>query len=135
MTVIRDDLRHGAANWLSRTEIEDIQNALLPEVARRSFERVPFFRRRWTEAGVDPGRIRGVTDLARFPIVRKQDIESDLHENPPFGSYQGDFPVIRLQASSGSTGKPKPFLHTRNDWENIVTLWARRLAAQGVTAS
>ena len=135
MIVIRNDPAHGAANWLSRAEIQDVQNALLPELVARSFARVPFFRRRWTDAGVDPSEIRGLADLARLPIVRKQDIEADLRENPPFGSYQGDFPAIRLQASSGSTGKPKPFLHTRNDWENISTLWARRLAAQGVTAA
>jgi len=135
MIVVRNDPAQGAPTWLSRAEIQDVQNALLREVVQRSFERVPFFRRRWADAGVDPSQIRGLADLARLPITRKQDIEADLRENPPFGSYQGNFAAIRLQASSGSTGKPKPFLHTRNDWENITTLWARRLAAQGVTAA
>jgi phenylacetate-CoA ligase len=135
MIVIRNDPANGAASWPTRAEIQDIHNVLLPKVVQRSFEHVPFFRRRWTHAGLDPSKIRGLADLARIPIVRKQDIEADLRENPPFGSYQGDFRAIRLQASSGSTGKPKPFLHTRNDWENITTLWARRLAAQGVMAA
>lgn len=135
MIEIRNNPMHGAATWPSRAETQDIQNALLRQVVQRSYERVPFFRRRWTAAGVDPSKIHSVADLTRLPIIRKQDIEADLRENPPFGSYQGDFPAIRLQASSGSTGAPKPFLHTRNDWDTITTLWARRLAAQGVTAA
>lgn len=135
MISLLNDPAAGKPAWPSRAKITEMQNALLPKVVRRSFARVPFFRNRWSEAKIDPNRIRGLADLRRLPIVRKQDIETDLRENPPFGSYQGDFPAIRLQASSGSTGKPKPFLHTRNDWDNIVTLWARRLAAQGVTSA
>ncbi len=104
MIAIRNDPAHGPAVWPSREEIQDIQNAMLAKMVQRSWERVPFFRRRWTEAGLDPSRIRSLADITRLPIVRKADIEADLRANPPFGSYQGDFPVIRLQASSGSTG-------------------------------
>lgn len=107
----------------------------VPRLIERAWHRIPFYRNLWEKAGVRPERIRGRADLARLPILRKQDIEDDLRAHPPFGSFQGDFPMIRLQASSGSTGKPKPILHTRTDWENITNLWARRLAAQGVTAS
>ncbi len=119
---------------LSGAEIRSHQDRLLPQVVMRAWHRVAFYRRHWGEHGIDAHSIRTLDDLHRLPILRKQDIEADLKANPPFGSIQGDFPVIRLQGSSGSTGKPKPILHTRNDWENITNLWARRLAAQGVTA-
>jgi len=121
-------------NWLSLNQVCPYQDQVLPEVVARTWHRVPFYRRFWEDAGVAPESIRCVADLPRLPVVRKQDLEADLRAHPPFGSFQGDFPVVRLQGSSGSTGKPKPVLHTRTDWENITNLWARRLAAQGVVA-
>lgn len=120
---------------LKREEVRPYQDTLLPQVLDRTWRRVDFYRRFWSDHRVDPYSIRSVADLPRLPIMRKQHIEDDLKAHPPFGSMQGNFPVVRLQGSSGSTGKPKPILHTRSDWENITNLWARRLAAQGVTAA
>lgn len=117
-----------------RPLLDALHDRTLPGLIERAWHRIPFYRRLWEKAGVRPEMIKSRADLARLPVMRKQDIEEDLKANPPFGSIQGDFPVIRLQASSGSTGKPKPILHTRNDWENISNLWARRLAAQTITA-
>ncbi len=119
---------------LTKDQIRPYQDRALPQAIARAWHHVEFYHRLWSAHGIDPGSIRCVSDLRKLPIVRKQDLEADLIAHPPFGSLQGDFPVIRLQGSSGSTGKPKPILHTRNDWENITNLWARRLAAQGVTA-
>lgn len=116
-------------------DILAVQNRQLPRLVERAWHRIPFYRRLWERAGIAPDAVRSLADLRRLPILRKQDLEQDLRAHPPFGSFQGDFPVIRLQSSSGSTGKPKPVLHTRADWENITNLWARRLAAQGVTAA
>lgn len=120
---------------LSVDQIGPHQDRMLRQLVARTWQNVEFYRRLWAEAGIRPESIRSVADLPRLPIVRKQDLETDLHAHPPFGSFQGNFPVVRLQASSGSTGRPKPVLHTRIDWENITDLWARRLAAQGVVAS
>ena len=117
---------------LSAGQIRPYQDRMLPLVVARTWRKVPFYRRLWEAAGIDPDSIGGVADLPRLPIVRKQDLEADLAAHPPFGSFQGDFPVVRLQGSSGSTGKPKPVLHTQADWDNITNLWARRLTAQGV---
>lgn len=119
----------------NRAAIEHIQNVALPRLVARAWLHIPFYRRLWTQAGVNPDCVTGLDDLRRLPIIRKQDLEADLIAYPPFGSFQGDFPAVRLQASSGSSGKPKPVLHTRTDWENITNLWARRLAAQGVTSA
>ncbi len=33
------------------------------------WERSPFYRRRWEEAGVSPATLRTLADLARFPLV------------------------------------------------------------------
>jgi phenylacetate-CoA ligase len=82
--------------------------------------------------GLTPEEITGIKDLIRLPIISKKDFEEDLLQNPPFGTYQGDFPAIRIQASSGTRGKSKPFFQTQHDWNVIANFWARRLSAQGV---
>jgi phenylacetate-CoA ligase len=115
-----------------REQLVVMQNARLRVLIQRAWEHVPFYRERWERAGIRPGEIRSIEDLQKLPVVSKKDLEADLRQHPPFGSYQGDFPAIRIQASSGSAGDPKPFFHTQNDWDVIGNLWSRRFYAQGV---
>jgi phenylacetate-CoA ligase len=116
----------------SREEIGRLQDEQLRELVHRAWEHIPFYRERWQRAGVHPGEIAGVKDIRKLPIVRKSDFEDSLRLHPPFGDYQGDFAPVRVQASSGTSGNPKPFFFTRNDWDTIARLWARRFYAQGV---
>lgn len=121
-----------AVETASRESLERMQNQGLRALVSRTWERVPFYRKRWEEKGLRPEEIRGLADLTKLPIITKRDFEEDLRDNPPFGTYQGDFRSVRVQASSGTTGEPKPFFHTRKDWDVIANFWARRLHAQGV---
>lgn len=115
-----------------REALKRLQETRLRSLFLRTWERVPFYRKRWQERGLRPEDVRGLDDLSKLPFVSKSDFESDLSAHPPFGTYQGDFTAIRLQASSGSSGNPRPFFQTRHDWEVITNLWSRRLYAQGV---
>ncbi|HEY7320920.1 MAG TPA: AMP-binding protein [Candidatus Binatia bacterium] len=117
---------------LSREQLQSLQEDRLVALFRRTWEHVPFYRKRWQERGIEPNDIRGLADLLKLPVISKRDLEADLLACPPFGSYQGDFSAVRVQASSGSAGNPKPFFHTRSDWEVLANLWSRRLYAQGV---
>jgi len=117
---------------LSREQLQSLQEERLVALFRRTWEYVPFYRKHWQEKGIGPKDIRLLADLQKLPVISKRDLEADLLACPPFGSYQGDFPAIRVQASSGSAGNPKPFFHTRSDWEVVANLWSRRLHAQGV---
>lgn len=115
-----------------RQEIRRIQDEQLRALIQRAWEHIPFYRKRWEAAGVQPGDICTVDDLHRLPVVSKSDFEDSLRQHPPFGDYQGDFASVRVQASSGTSGNPKPFFFTRNDWDTIARLWARRFYAQGL---
>ena len=112
-----------------------LQEQRLRSLYRRAWEQIPFYRRRWQDRGLGDEEIRSISDLAKLPVISKRDFEADLAEHPPFGSYQGNFAAIRVQASSGSSGAHKPFFHTRADWDTIANLWSRRLYAQGVRSS
>jgi phenylacetate-CoA ligase len=115
-----------------RGQLQRFQEDRFIALFRRTWEHIPFYRKHWQEKGIRPNDIRLLADLQKLPVISKRDLEADLLACPPFGSYQGDFPAIRVQASSGSTGNPKPFFHTRSDWEVVANLWSRRLHAQGV---
>ncbi len=115
-----------------RDLLEKTQSSRLRSLVSRSWEHVPFYRRRWEKLGLVPGEITSIRDIRKLPVISKKDFEEDLLENPPFGTYQGDFPAVRVQASSGSSGRSKPFLQTAHDWNVIANFWARRLHAQGV---
>ncbi|MBI2361668.1 MAG: AMP-binding protein, partial [Deltaproteobacteria bacterium] len=116
-----------------RTELDGLQDARLRALIRRAWERVPFYRRRWEAASLRPQDIARVDDLKKLPVISKKDLEDDVLAHPPFGTYQGNFPAVRVQASSGTSGNPKPIFHTQSDWNVIGNFWARRLHAQGVT--
>jgi phenylacetate-CoA ligase len=115
-----------------RDALKRLQEQRLHALYRRAWERIPFYRKRWEEQGLASDEIRSLSDIAKLPVISKSDLESDLAEQPPFGTYQGNFPAVRVQASSGSSGNSKPFFHTRGDWNTISNLWSRRLYAQGV---
>jgi len=117
-----------------REQLAKIQSVRLRALIQRAWEHVPFYRERWGRAGLRPEKIGGIEALGELPIISKKDLEEDLRRHPPFGSYQGDFPAIRIQASSGTSGDPKPFFHTQNDWDVIGNLWSRRFHAQEVKA-
>lgn len=117
---------------LNRGEFATIQEERLKALLNRAGQHIPFYQRIWKEHGFSPKDVKTVEDIVKVPFVTKKAIADSMAQFPPFGDYQGDFPVVRIQASTGSTGKPKPIFHTLNDWGNITSLWARRLRAQGI---
>jgi phenylacetate-CoA ligase len=126
--------RSGAVETAARTQLRQWQEERLVCLYQRTWKHIPFYRRRWEEHGLRADDIRSLSDISKLPVISKSDFESDLAAHPPFGTYQGNFSAIRVQASSGSSGKPKPFFQTGNDWNTITNLWSRRFYAQGVRA-
>lgn len=124
----------GAIERSSGIQLRQWQEERFVSLYRRAWKHIPFYRKRWEEHGLRADDVRSLDNVAKLPVVSKSDFESDLAEHPPFGTYQGDFSAVRVQASSGSSGNPKPFFQTRNDWEVITNLWSRRFYAQGVRA-
>jgi phenylacetate-CoA ligase len=95
---------------------------------QHAYERVPHYRRRFDAAGVAPGDLKTLVDLARFPFTTKQ----DLRENYPFGMFAVPREqVVRLHASSGTTGRPTVVGYTRNDVDMWATVMARSNRAAG----
>ena len=48
-----------------------------------AWERSPFYRRKWGDAGVSPDRLKTLDDLARFPVVQKAELRAAQAARPP----------------------------------------------------
>src|SRR4029077_13496274 len=112
----------------SRDALESLQLERLQATLRHAYANNAAYRRKFDAAGVAPGDLRTLTDLARFPFTTKD----DLREAYPFGFFSVPREqVARIHASSGTTGKPTVVGYTRNDiatWGNLV---ARSIRAAG----
>ena len=108
--------------------------ARLQQQMRYAWEKAPFYRRKWQEAGVSPETLRTLDDLAKFPVVQKADLRASQAQNPPFGDYLCIEPheVARIHGTSGTTGRPTVFGVGADDWERIGEAHARILWGTGI---
>ena len=99
---------------LSRDEIEALQHDLLKKQVKRAYEKMQTYREKMDEAGVKPEDIKSLKDLAKLPIVYKE----DFRKNYPYGMLAVDkSEIVRTHASSGTTGKPTVVGYTKKDIE------------------
>ncbi|KQR22955.1 AMP-binding protein [Deinococcus sp. Leaf326] len=104
------------------------QLSRLQEMVARQAAHVPAYRAKFAAAGVTPGDLRSLDDLARFPLTRK----SDLRDHYPLGLCavpRSD--LRRMHASSGTTGKPTVVAYDDNDLDIFAEVVARSLYAAG----
>jgi phenylacetate-CoA ligase len=102
-----------------------------------AWERAPFYRERWSAAGLEPGDVRSLADFARVPTISKADLRRDQAEHPPFGSYLCVEPeqVARIHGTSGTSGRPTAFAWTAGDTERIAEAHARIMWGMGLRPS
>jgi phenylacetate-CoA ligase len=113
---------------MPRERLRTLQGERLSRLVRYLDDRVPFYRRRLDQAGVAPGDVRSLDDLASLPFTRKE----DLRETYPFELFAVPMEeVVRVHASSGTTGKPIVGGYTRDDVDLFATVNARTLAMAG----
>jgi phenylacetate-CoA ligase len=107
---------------------------MLQAQVRYAWEKAPFYRRKWEAAGVSPDTLRSLSDLAKFPVVQKQELRAAQASAPPFGDYLCIEPaeVARIHGTSGTTGRPTVFGISADDWERIGEAHARILWGAGV---
>ena len=107
-------------DYLPREELQAIQLKRLKETVERVYHLVPFYRKKFDEAGVKPSDVRSLEDLKKLPFTTKQ----DLRDNYPFGLFAVPMEqVVRIHSSSGTTGKPTVVGYTRHDlrvWTEVM---------------
>jgi phenylacetate-CoA ligase len=115
--------------WTRRLEEER-----LAEQLARCYERSPFYRRKFEDAGVRPEHVERVEDLARIPFTTKDELRAAQAEDPPYGDFAcaDEIEIVRIHLSSGTTGKPIVVPYTERDVATSVDVGARAVWAAGV---
>src|SRR5262245_28823614 len=94
---------------LSRDELRRMQQERFLRQMARAWQ-VPFYRRHWGAAGMEPGDIRGLDDLGNIPPFSVHDLRASVTDDPPWVDYIGidpaaDAPLpLILQTSGGNDG-------------------------------
>ncbi|WP_457568967.1 phenylacetate--CoA ligase family protein [Desulfurobacterium sp.] len=107
-------------DYIPRETLEALQLKRLRETVERAYYLVPFYRKKFDEAGVGPEDIQTLEDLKKLPFTVKQ----DLRDNYPFGLFAVPMEqIVRIHSSSGTTGKPTVVGYTEHDmkvWQEVM---------------
>jgi phenylacetate-CoA ligase len=123
---------------ISPDDLRRLQNARFLQVMDFAWK-VPFYQRLWGAAGVRPGDVRSLDDIAILPTYSKSDLMASVEAFPPLGDFHGldtyapqDRPPVVFQTTSGTTGRPQPLLYGPRSRELQNLLLARLYAMQGI---
>ncbi|MEO1158891.1 MAG: phenylacetate--CoA ligase PaaK [Pseudomonadota bacterium] len=117
-----------AIETASRDEISALQLHRLKTTLAQAYENVAHYKQAFDKAGVKPGDLNELSDLAKFPFT----VKSDLRDNYPFGMFAvPQEQVARIHASSGTTGKPTVVGYTQADVDMWADVMARSIRAAG----
>ncbi|HET6466983.1 MAG TPA: hypothetical protein VFG43_01270 [Geminicoccaceae bacterium] len=133
---IRRGLAICADYWrLHRAQRQDperlrrVQDAKLREVVDHAWGTVPFYRERLQAAGIRPGDVRSVADLAGLPPTTKAELQAAGVEARTSSAYRSD--ELDTGLTSGSTGQPFPFARDPQAMRLRKALFLRALGATG----
>jgi phenylacetate-CoA ligase len=127
----------------AKDQVEPIEKAGIDELRalqldrlrwslKHAYDNVPHYRKAFDAAGANPGDLKALPDLTRFPFTTK----ADLRANYPFGMFAAPMDeIVRVHASSGTTGKPTVVGYTKQDIEMWASVMARSLRAAGARSS
>ena len=115
---------------MDEEQLRELQLKRLKEVVKRVYEKVPFYKKKFDEAGLKPEDIRTLEDIKYIPFTSKM----DMREAYPFDMFAVPLSeIVEVHTSSGTTGKPVVAGYTRKDIELWGEVMARCLAMIGVT--
>jgi phenylacetate-CoA ligase len=119
---------HPDVETMPRERLAQLQLQRLQATVANAYENVPLARERLQSAGLRPGDIRSLADLALLPFTKK----TDLRDQYPFGLFARPVEQLaRLHASSGTTGKPTVVGYTLEDISTWSDLMARSMYSAG----
>jgi phenylacetate-CoA ligase len=118
--------------------LQEIQLKKFQRIVAWAYENSPYYRRLYSDAGVEPGDIKSMDDVRKVPATDKAKLKEAQVEGPaPYGSRLC-VPiehVSEFRQTSGTTGTPVYQADTWQDWEWWAECWSYILWAQGYRSS
>jgi phenylacetate-coenzyme A ligase PaaK-like adenylate-forming protein len=96
--------------WYSPERLKQIQERRLHMLVAHAAAQSPFYRERFRSRGIEPRDIRGLHDLERLPILRREDILNSLSE---ITAANASAFRPTLAKTSGTSGMRMEFLRDR----------------------
>lgn len=110
-------------NW-NESKILGYKEENLFRVIEYSYKHCPFYKKKFTEAGVTPSTFTGMSSLQLFPILTKEDVRNNYQ-----GMISDEYLVKEMihYHTSGTTGKALDFYWTRHNLQYYwATVWRGR---------
>jgi phenylacetate-CoA ligase len=114
---------------MKRKELRELQLKRLKKTANSVYRNVPFYSKKFKDAGLKPSDIKTLDDMSKLPFTKK----NDLRDTYPFGLFAVPMnKVSRIHASSGTSGKSTVVGYTANDLKIWADLMARCFFMAGI---
>lgn len=129
-----DKMWNPVLETLPREELRKLQVKKFQRIINWAYNNSKFHRELYREAGIEPGDIKTMEDIAKVPKVEKG-MMRDIQNKEPYP--YGDMLCVPLERvteyrqTSGTTGQPVYQPDTWQDWEWWADAWATILYAQG----
>ncbi len=116
---------------MPQATLQDLQDKLLRQLIARVYASNDFFHQFLNEAGIDPARFGGLSDLEKLPFMKKTTFREQY---PDKMCCVPKSEIREMHMSSGTSGTPVMMLYTENDLDQWATCMARCLRMAGVAA-
>ena len=113
----------------SAAEIEAYQNEKIRHLIRHAYESVPYYRELWKSLKISPDDIRCREDLAKLPVLTKEDVRQNSGR---LISQKVSLRDLLFRHTSGTTGKALHFYVTRAAIAFQWAVWWRHRLRFGV---
>jgi phenylacetate-CoA ligase len=119
---------------MSRDELQALQEQILRTQVERCAAASELYSSKLESVGAKPGDVRTLDDLARLPVVTKEELREDQRLRPPFGTFAVAEPseFREVHPSTGTTGTPVNTIWSAADVETITKVTMRTLWQFGV---
>ena len=97
---------------LPQEKLVDIQETHLRELIQYAYNRIPFYRKRFDNIGMEPGDIQTLEDVLGIPPTTRQEVIDHHHEMIDERYISS---AMKADISSRATGAPIPFSRFRKD--------------------
>jgi len=103
---------------MPREKLLEYQLQLFRKQVAYVYERAPFYRRKFDDAGVRPEHIKTLEDVSKVPFTVKEELRQSQEKHPPFGDFHCIPPEegVRVFQTTGTTGTPVRSLLSKKDW-------------------
>lgn len=113
----------------SAVEIEVYQSEKIRDLIRHAYESVPYYRELWKSLKISPDDIRCREDLAKLPVLTKEDVRQNSGRLISQKVFRRD---LLFRHTSGTTGKALHFYVTRAAIAFQWAVWWRHRLRFGV---